>query len=91
MVHEGNIRLSPWETVTPELAVRLGKHKAEVIRALRLSEMDEDQLCEWQERVAICMEDGALSRNEAEPIAFQQVVRRGEIHALAADSRAKGR
>jgi hypothetical protein len=61
--------------VAADQIARLRRYKAELVRALRLAALDEGRLYEWQERVAICMEDGRLSQENAEAIAWKQVGR----------------
>ena len=71
--HGANIRLWPSDKVTPELLARLRRYKAEAVAALRRPGLDEDLLCVWRERVAICIEDGGLDQDAAEAIAWQQI------------------
>jgi hypothetical protein len=72
-VHGAGVRLWPKEKVAAGQITRLRRYKAEVVRALRLAALDEERVYEWQERVAICMEDGRLGREDAEAVAWKQV------------------
>ena len=62
------------------MLARLRSYKAEVIRAIRLSTLDEDRLHAWQERVAICLEDGGLDQDAAEAVAWRQVDAAQDTH-----------
>jgi hypothetical protein len=59
----------------------------------RLLELDDDQLDDWQERVAICTVDGGLSDTEAEAVAWRQVddAHIGPSAATAVGSQGRGR
>ena len=72
-VQKGDLRLRPKKRVTPELVARLRRHKAELVRCVRLEQLDDDQLHAWVERVAICTVDGGLSDAAAESIAWAQI------------------
>ena len=72
-VEQGNLHLSPRSKLTPELIQRLKDHKAEMVRALRLAALDEDQLFAWNERVAICEVLAGLDRKQSEAVAWKAV------------------
>ncbi|MCK4849725.1 MAG: hypothetical protein KAT11_00165 [Phycisphaerae bacterium] len=70
-VEQGNLHISPRSRLTPDLTQRLKRHKAELIRALRLASLDEDQLFAWKERVAICEVLAGLDRKQSETVAWK--------------------
>ncbi len=72
-VESGNLHLKPLDRVTPGHAARLRELKPEVVRAVRLAALTEDERELWDERVAICAVDGALSEAEAEEVAWRQI------------------
>jgi hypothetical protein len=72
-VEGGNLHLAPKSKVGSGLVKRLHEYKGEIIRAVRLASLDDDQLDAWNERVAICMVDGGLTQEEAEAIAWREV------------------
>ena len=72
-VKQGNLHLSPRSRLTPELIQMLKRQKAEMIQALRLAALDEDQLFAWKERAAICEALGGLDRKQSEVVAWKAV------------------
>ena len=72
-IHAGNLALWPRDRLTSGLRGRLQEHKPELVRALRLAALDEDQRDAWQERVAICVIDSGLSETEAEAVAWREI------------------
>ena len=72
-VKQGNLHLSPKSRLTPELIQGLKDHKAEMVRALRLAALGEDQLFAWNERVAICEVLAGLDRKQSEAVAWKGI------------------
>ncbi len=72
-VKQGNLHLSPRSKLTPAIIQRLKDHKAELVRALRLAALDEDQLFAWKERVAICEVLAGLDRKQSEAVAWKGI------------------
>ena len=82
-VHAGNLALWPRDRLTSGLRGRLREHKPELLRALRLAALDEDQRDAWEERVAICVIDGGLSETEAEAVAWREIEAAQDAHVGA--------
>lgn len=72
-VRGDKIRLHPASLLTSELRDGLRRHKAGVIRALRLSGLGDGEREAWEERMGICMFDGGLSEADAEAVSWAQV------------------
>jgi hypothetical protein len=77
----GNLHVQPQDRLTPRHVAKLRELKPELIRAIRLASLTEDERVTWHERVAICVVDGGLTEAEAEAIAWRQV--EGERSAVA--------
>ncbi len=75
------IRYRPRDAVTPDLMQRLQTHKVELLAMSIIQnalDLGNDDLAEalaeaWGERIAICIEDGKVSRPTAETIALAQL------------------
>ena len=75
------IRYRPRDAVTPDLVQRLQTHKVELLAmsiVQKAHDFGDDDLAEamaeaWGERIAICIEDGKVSRSTAETTALKQM------------------
>jgi hypothetical protein len=75
-VEGGNLHLRPRARVTADVVDRVRRHKAEVVRAVRLDRLaalDGNHRDAWKERVAICTIDGGLSEADAEEVAWREM------------------
>lgn len=75
-VEGGNLHLRPKAKITADLADRVRRHKAEVVRAIRLDRLaalDDNRRDAWEERVAICIIDGGMSEADAEEVAWREM------------------
>ena len=72
-VRDDQLWLCPPARVTRTLRKRLCEQKVAVIDLLQEAGPDANECEAWEERVAICMFDGALSEEDAEIIAWTQI------------------